>query len=285
GHNYGLTHANFLDTGGASVTGPGISLEYGDSFDTMGAANAGNNHFNARYKSYLNWLTTNDTVSVTANGSYRVFAHDVATATGVRALKIVKNSGTNYWVEFRQKFTGNKWLMNGAGLRWAQNGNQKSQLLDTTPGSTEGKNDSAIVIGRTFSDLQSGIHITPVGKGGTVPESLDVVVNLGSFPTNVPPTVALLANVTNAAIGVTLGFSATASDANGDALAYYWDFGDGDFGTNSSIATKSWSAAGDYVVRCTVTDMKGGTASASVIVTIGADYTTPLPPSINTVGI
>ena len=120
--------------------------------------------------------------------------------------------------------------MSGAGLRWAQNGNQKSQLLDTTPGSTDGKNDAALVIGRTFSDKRRGIHITPVGKGGTSPESLDVVVNLGSFPgelairrshsrpvRRMPPRVA------------TLNFTATASDADGDTLAYYWDFGDGNF--------------------------------------------------------
>lgn len=273
GHNYGLNHANYWDTAGASVTGPGTSVEYGDPFDTMGSASAGNNHFNARYKNYLNWLTTNEVATVSSNGTYRVFAHDNVASTGVRGLSIVKNASTNYWIEFRQKFTSNKWLMSGAGLRWGQSSNQKSHLLDTTPGSTDLKNDSAIVIGRTFSDLQSGIHITPIGKGGTVPESLDVVVNLGSFPTNVPPTISLLAAATNAATGGTLNFSTDAIDANGDALAYYWDFGDGNFGTNGATASKSWSSAGEYVVRCTVTDMKGGTASDSLIVVIGSPTT------------
>jgi hypothetical protein len=273
GHNFGLNHANFWDTSGQSITGTGTSVEYGDSFDTMGAASAGNNHFNARYKNYLNWLTASDVLTVTASGTYRVNAHDAANATGVRGLRIVKNSTTNYWVEFRQKFTSNKWLMNGAGLRWAQNGNQKSQLLDTTPGSSNAKNDSAIVIGRTFSDFASGIHITPIGKGGTSPESLDVTVNLGVFPGNSTPTVAVSAAATSASPGVTLGFTANAADANGDPLAYYWDFGDGNFGSNSPSASKSWSAAGEYVVRCTVTDMKGGTASDSVIVTIGSPTT------------
>src|SRR6185369_13778791 len=140
--------------------------------------------------------------TVTSNGTYRIVAHDNPNSTGLRALCIAKNSGTNYWVEFRQKFTSNKWLMSGAGLRWAQSGNQKSQLLDTTPGSGDGKNDSALVIGRTFSDLDSAIHITPWGKGGTTPESLDVVVNLGSFPGNRAPTVDITASATNVATGV-----------------------------------------------------------------------------------
>jgi len=273
GHNYGLNHANFWDTSGQSVIGTGTSVEYGDSLDTMGAASAGNNHFNARYKSYLNWLSATDVMTVTASGTYRLYAHDVANATGLRGLRIVKNSTTNYWVEFRQKFTGNKWLMNGAGLRWAQNGNQKSLLLDTTPGSSNAKNDSALVIGRTFSDFASAIHITPIGKGGTSPESLDVVINLGTFSGNGPPTVTVLAGATSASTGATLNFTANAADANGDPLAYYWDFGDGNFGSNSPGAAKSWSAAGEYVVRCTVTDMKGGTASDSVIVTIGSPTT------------
>jgi hypothetical protein len=249
-------------------------VEYGDVFDTMGSASAGNNHFNARYKNYMNWLTSNEVAKVTASGTYRIYAHDQTNATaGVRGLWVAKNSSTNYWIEFRQKFTSNKWLMNGASLRWAQSGNQRSQLLDTTPGSADAKNDSAIVIGRTFADTSSGIYITPIGKGGTTPESLDVVVNVGTFPGNVAPTVAVSASVTSAAAGATLTFSATTSDANGDSLAYYWDFGDGNFGTNGPSAAKSWVSAGEYVVRCVVTDMKGGEASDSVIVRIGSPTT------------
>lgn len=283
GHNYGLNHANHWNTGGASVIGPGSSTEYGDSFDTMGAASAGNNHFNARYKQYLNWLTTNEFLTVSTSGTYRVFCHDKTNVAGIRALKISKNSSTNYWVEFRQKFTSNRWLMSGAGLRWAQNGNQKSQLLDTTPGSPDGKTDSALVIGRTFADPDANIYITPIGKGGTVPESLDVVVNVGLFPSNQPPELSITASATNVATGEGVDFSAAATDADGDALAYYWEFGDATFGTNSPLAGKSWSSAGDYLVRCVVTDMKGGEASQWIIVRVGAPTTYRILGNIATV--
>src|SRR5258708_459869 len=212
GHNYGLNHANFWNTSGQSVIGPGTSVEQGDYFDTMGWALAGNNHFNAHCKYYLNWLTTNDVAIVTNSGTYRIAALDDPASSGLRALSIAKNSSTNYWVEFRQKPI-NRWVTNGALLHWAQSGNQRTYLLDTTPGSADGENDSALVIGRTFSDAQAGVYLTPIGKGGTTPESLDVVVNLGSFPGNSPPTVSLTANGTNVAIGPSLNFSATAGAA------------------------------------------------------------------------
>ena len=277
GHNFGLNHANIWDTGGASVIGAGESVEYGDVFDTMGLASAGTNYFNAKYKQFLNWLSVSDIAVPTTNGTYRIYAHDETNSFGIRALKIPKSGATNYWVEFRQKMPANKWLMNGAGLRWAEAFNESSLLLDTTPASNPNiftnKYDSPLVIGRTFSDTELGLHITPIGKGGTVPESLDVVVYKGAFPTNLPPTLTLTAPVTTAAIGGILTFSVTANDPNGDALAYYWDFGNGDFGTNGPAASASWSAAGEYVVRCTVTDMRGGTASDSVVVRIGSPST------------
>ncbi|MCO5053496.1 MAG: immunoglobulin domain-containing protein [Verrucomicrobiae bacterium] len=281
GHNFGLNHANFWNTSGASIIGPGTSTEYGDSFDTMGAASAGNNHFNARYKHYLNWLTTNEVLTVSTSGTYRVYCHDNPNATGLRGLKIIKNSSTNYWVEFRQKFTSNKWLMSGAGLRWAQNGNQKSQLLDTTPGSPDGKSDSALGLGRTFSDFDAGIHITTIGKGGTSPESLDVVINLGAFPMNHAPQLNLTASATELDLNETASFSASATDPDDDTLAYYWDFGDGTFGTNSPIAAKNWNTKGDYLVRCVVSDMKGGSTSRWVTVRVGAPTTFRISGQIN----
>jgi PKD repeat protein len=273
GHNFGLNHANFWDTSGQSVIGSGASVEYGDKFDTMGNAIAGSTHFNARYKSYLNWLTSSDVKTISQSGIYRLFAHDDPAGTGIRALKIVRTSGTNYWLEYRTHFSGNKWLPEGVGIRWAGNGNQSALLLDTTPGSANTQLDSPLRIGRTFSDLAAGIHITPIGKGGTTPESLDIVVNKGSFATNLPPVILVVTPITNSSVNVPLAFSVTATDPNGDPLAYSWDFGDGAFGSNSLNTTHAWTASGDYVVHCTVSDMKGGLASQSTVVRIGTPAT------------
>jgi hypothetical protein len=280
GHNFGVWHANSWNTNGVSIIGDGSNLEYGNIFDTMGSANAGDKHFNANHKSQLNWLPQLGFVHrVTTSGLYRIHAFDQPRLDPANryALKIDKDSDREYWAEFRQKsFSGNAWVRDGLFLNWSPwaSSNQGAQLLDMTPGSPDDRNDAPLVIGRTFSDFESGIHLTPIGKGGTVPESMDVMVNLGHFPGNQPPIVSLAASAPNVGIGMNANFVATATDPNGDLLSYAWEFGDKTFSnTNSRAVSKAWSGAGDYVVRCVVSDMKGGTASDSVIVRVGSPGT------------
>ena len=269
GHNLGLPHASFWNTGDQSSIGPGAKEEYGDPFDSMGTPGGNSSHFNARFKNLLGWIPDADAPFITNSGTYRITAHDHSQASGVRALRIARTSSQNYWIEFRQTFN-NHWVTNGAGLRWAGNEATNTLLLDTTPGTSNLKQDSSVLVGRTFSDRCVDLHITPVGKGGTIPESLDIVVNRGPFPTNVPPVIDLTASSTAVAAGAFVTLQAQASDPNGDSLAYYWDFGDNNFGGNQSSIQYAWARDGEYVARCTVTDMKGGTASASVIIRVGA---------------
>lgn len=272
GHNFGLNHANFWDTAGESVIGnKGQDVEYGDSFDTMGNSSGGRRHFNVRNKSLLNWLRgTSEIQNVTASGTYQVFAHDTALASGVRALRIPQNSRTNYWFEYRARFTDNRWMPDGLGVRRARSDSARSsQLLDTTPGSPDGKADSALVVGRTFSDFAAGIHVTPLRRIDSDPPSLEVVVNRGGFSDNVPPVLRLRSSALAVGLNVPVTLTTTATDANGDALAYGWEFGDGAFGANTDTVTHRWTSTGEYVVRCVVSDLKGGRASDYVVVRVG----------------
>ena len=280
GHNFGLWHANFWDTGGKSAIGSGVNVEYGNIFDSMGPATAGDKHFNANHKSQLNWLPKQSFVhQAYASGTYRIHAFDQPRLDPMNryAIAITKDGGREYWAEFRQKsFGGNKWVRDGILLNWKTwtDSNGGAQLLDATPGSPDDRNDATVVIGRTFSDPESGIHITPIGKGGTTPESMEVVVNIGPFTGDQPPTASVNASTLDASISTPVDLTVTASDPDGDALSYAWDFGDRTFSnTNSAAVSKSWSSAGEYVVRCVVSDMKGHTASDSVVVRVGSPAT------------
>ncbi len=271
GHNLGLFHANYWDTGGQSVTGAGASVEYGDPFDTMGNATAGQRHFNVRSKNFLDWLPNTYVKNVTTTGTYRVFAMDSTNGpTSVRALTIRYNLKTNYWIDVRQKFPSNQWLRNGVGLRWGRTDASPTLLLDTTPGSADGKNDSAVVVGRTYSDRALGVHVTPIAKGGTDPIWVDVAVRFGKPTNDLPPQVTLKASASAVGVGVAVTFDATASDPDDTDLAYAWDFGDGTFGDNAAHVVKAYSVAGEYVARCVVSDLRGMTASASVLVKAGS---------------
>ncbi len=278
GHNFGLWHSNFWSTTNGSAIGGGSHVEYGDSFDTMGSASAGDYHFNAYQKNLLNWMPNAVVHDVASSGTYRIHQMDQpAQDPRLRyAIKIRKDADRDYWVDLRQKFASNAWVQGGVFLHWSPWAPSGSgpHLLDATPGSPDAKNDAPVVIGRTFSDTETGIHITPIAKNATTPPSMDVVVNMGAFPGNQAPTLSLGANSTAVATGVAVAFTATASDPDSDPLSYAWDFGDKTFSTaNSANVSKSWATAGEYRVRCTVSDMKGRTASSSVIIRVGSPTT------------
>jgi hypothetical protein len=92
------------------------------------------------------------------------------------------------------------------------------QLIDTTNGSPYGKTDAPISLGATFSDTESGIHMTTVAANDN-PRYVDVQVNLGSFPGNHAPTMTLAASAEVVPLNGTVTFTATANDVDGDPLA------------------------------------------------------------------
>src|SRR5258706_6232187 len=245
-----------------------------------------NPHYNPAEKVRLGWLTGSQVQYVTANGTYRLFGQDarltVGTPRGIRIEPPARDYtgyGRHYWLSYRYApwNTAQNWLQNGVEVDVAQTGygSDGSILLDMTPYSNDepsgaawytdnsDKLDAALVAGRTFNDVPAGIHVTPIatGNNGTGEEYIDVVVNLGTFPGNHAPNIsAFSATATSVAAGQPVNFAVSATDPDGDTLAYSWDFDEVQTwtvsGLNSTAATKSWSTPGQYLVKVTVSDMQ-----------------------------
>uniref|UniRef100_UPI003782EEFD Calx-beta domain-containing protein n=1 Tax=Prosthecobacter sp. TaxID=1965333 RepID=UPI003782EEFD len=277
GHSFGLLHANFWETSGTSSIGPGGNDEYGHSYDIVGTSGSfPNGHYNVAGKNQIRWLGDAYVQSVSSSGLYRIHAQDTGVLDPARryALRLVKDAQRTYWGEVRSLFDTIPWIKNGLMLGWRYpNGSgQNLQLLDTTPGSPFLKEDAPISLGSTFSDTESGIHMTTVAMNDN-PRYVDVQIHLGSFPTNQRPTLTLTPSATSVPVNGTVTFTAAANDPDGDTLAYSWqNFGDSAFkavSPNVPVITRQFTTAGTYVVTCTVSDMKGGTSARSQLITVG----------------
>jgi cytochrome c len=90
---------------------------------------------------------------------------------------------------------------------------------------------------------------------------------------NAPPVVTATANPATGIAPVTVNFTGTATDPENDTpLTYAWNFGDG--GTASTAdATHTYTTPGIYAATLTVTDARGGKASATARVKVDAPNT------------
>ncbi|MCP5556202.1 MAG: PKD domain-containing protein [Verrucomicrobiaceae bacterium] len=276
GHCFGLAHANYWDTAGTSSIGAGTNAEYGDTYDNMGNGPTPAGQYNAQAKSQIKWLPPEYREEVTQSGLYRIYAFDQARLNPARryAMTLVKDAQRTYWGEVRSLFTSNNWASNGMilGWRFPSGSGSNVQLIDTTPGSPFGKEDAPISLGSTFSDTEAGIHLTTVAASKD-PWYVDVQVNMGDFAGNHAPTLALDASAEVVPQNATVTFTATANDEDGDTLAYSWQhFGDSAYKVvdgNAPVMTRKFTANGSYVVTCTVSDMKGGSATRSKLIIVG----------------
>lgn len=307
GHNLGLFHTRGYAH--ATVFHPAKEdyywEEYGGMFDIMGSGTTNPlADFCAYNKNWLGWLPDTQVVRPATSGTFRIHAIDqgVCAPGTFLALRLAHDASNSFWFEFRQAVSNNPWAMSGlvvhsGGEEVLASGGSPMQL-DMTPGSHGFHDadprrlpgaallDGTLLLGRTFSDTTAGLHVTPVAKGGTNPESLDVVVNLGIFPSNRPPVAAITATNVSPAANQPVHFSVAASDPDGDPLAYSWEFddagaaggagvvpfGSGGVPADATLATDAghaWAGSGVFFARCTVTDMKGGRTIVAAGVTVG----------------
>lgn len=98
---------------------------------------------------------------------------------------------------------------------------------------------------------------------------------------NRPPTVTLGADQTSGSLPLTVTFTATATDPDGDPLTYAWEFGDGATTPNSSVTeSHTYQTAGSFTATVTVSDGQATTrASLTITPSVGPpDPSTVAPP-------
>ncbi|MBA3707762.1 MAG: PKD domain-containing protein, partial [Planctomycetes bacterium] len=105
------------------------------------------------------------------------------------------------------------------------------------------------------------------GATGTTTVSITVTAPPAG---NQPPVARVSATPTSGTAPVSVAFDgSTSSDPDGSIASYAWNFGDGTTGSGAS-SSHTYSAAGSYTARLTVTDNGGASASSTIAITVAA---------------
>ena len=272
GHALGIGHANSIDWDGNDV-------EYGNDLDQMGGGGGSAAQFGVNTQLNLGWIDSGDTTDfLTLNagvnplpGIYRIHAMDagrkeVGRSYALRQIvpyDILDSSNpSTYTLEYRPRYGGD--LARSVVLL------RNDQIIDLTP-ATSSQIDAGIQLGQTYQipGGQSYFSVLNVGDG-----FIDVSYQQGPFLDNVAPSISLTASATTVKRFDAVTFTANAADGNGDALLYFWQFSDGVNGTGRSYSRSfNQSAPQTLTATLTVSDQRGGTASLSQALSVGASST------------
>ena len=134
-----------------------------------------------------------------------------------------------------------------------------------------------MLIGKTYSDYDSDIHITPIRTGEHPRWITDIVINMGTVSSGDVQAPRFSLDISNQfpEVGEFVGISVLPTTGSTSDYAYSW-FTNEDPETDASILnqptiSKAFNAAGEYAVRVLVSDMKGGLASRNIVFKVG-DY-------------
>ena len=282
GHNLGLRHGHAWKPTGSSPIQPAEHVEYGDPFDVMGSAyNTTSGHFSVPKKRALNYITEENVQTIGVTGQYRLYRHDATIGTNTVALKIDAGGAYDYWLEYRRDVAPDlsayaKGVVNGVLIHWnkvpsfTQAGALGTYLLDMSPGSAGGMNDSALVVGQSFYDPSYQIRLTPLQTGSSSQgDWIDVAIALGDRPANRPPTLQSVGTEATAFARAAVNLTATSSDPDGDTVLYQWDMGDGiPVYTTGAKLSYQWTKGGAFPVTVRAFDIYGGETRQTLNITV-----------------
>ena len=149
-------------------------------------------------------------------------------------------------------------------------------LLDMRMDTINDYDDAPLLLGRSYSDYDADIHITPIAKGGTSPmDYLDVVINIGTIDSGEAKAPSFTLDISNQfpAVGEIVALSVLPDDGMLHKYSYAWYLNENPMAEekylNQATITKVFNEDGIFVVRLVVTDLKGGISSRNIVFRVG----------------
>ena len=152
-----------------------------------------------------------------------------------------------------------------------------------TPGGWSGPMSATSPVAKVGAFVAADSVATIVLKSGNVGGTITgtrfddvVVLSTVTSPTNHPPQALATADPASGNAPLNVQFDgARSTDPDGDVLAFDWDFGDGSPRSSVARVQHSYTAAGNYQARLTVTDGRGGSHSVAVPISVSAQPSGP----------
>lgn len=187
GHSFGVHHANSLScSSGRAIDSYSActNLEYGDKTDVMGGTTY---QMNTPHKVALGWLSSQNILTVSANGTYQITASEIFDSS-IKALRIRKpDTNEYYYVSYRRPIGYFDKNISSNGMSsvhvWNESPGTQTKILTRAP----------LGDGMHFEDPTNGIMITQLSHDTT---SMTVSVNFGPIPCIRYPAIFSLTNTT-----------------------------------------------------------------------------------------
>ncbi|RYG62584.1 hypothetical protein EON80_22870, partial [bacterium] len=182
GHYLSLPHANmYLSTDGNPMSPSRTIGEYHDGFCYMGANNNSydKHTYTPAYMSKLRWLNDADVQNVTRSGTYTFHQYDGTVENRTLALKVPRDSSTNYWLSIRgivDEIKHYEGLSIRAQTAWNPN---ESTVVDMHP-NDGGSQNAPLAVGEEWYDSAADLRIKTISVQGTSPNrSVTVQITFG----------------------------------------------------------------------------------------------------------
>jgi hypothetical protein len=142
-------------------------------------------------------------------------------------------------------------------------GTRKPVQLFSMDGVTWSRADVPAAVKQLNAGVFFNSRLVTVGEAGQILQTAPVGVE-----SNRDPVIQSVSMQSAKKSRAPVSFGVNATDADGDALTYFWDAGQGTAANTAQGFTHTWTAGGSYAVSVTVQDGKGGSATRTEWVTV-----------------